>query len=59
MTSVTNKILSEVYGSDSHNIQIMYMPMNSEEFENDNYAEIVGALIPITFYALINLFERV
>ena len=59
MTSVTNKVLSEVYGSDSHSIQMMYMPMNSGEFENDGYSEVVGALIPITIFTMINLYERV
>ena len=59
MTSVTNKILSEVYGSDSHSIQMLYMPMNSGEFQNDGYSEVIGALIPITIFSFINLYERV
>ena len=37
----------------------MYMPMNSGEFQNDSFSEVIGALIPITIFAFINLYERV
>ena len=58
MTSVTDKILTEVYGSTSHSIQMLYMPMNSVEFENDGFAEVVGALIPMSLAILIGFPDR-
>ena len=58
MTSVTDKILTEVYGSTSHRIQMLYMPMNSVEFENDGFAEVVGALIPMSLAILIGFPDR-
>ena len=58
MTTVTNKILTEVYGKQP-SIQMLYMPMDSlKEFENDNFAEVVGALIPMCIFVMINISER-
>lgn len=46
MTTVTAKILTEVYGlaADSFKFEILYMPMDSGEFKNDLYAEVVFSL---------------
>ena len=37
---------------------MLYMPMNSGEFENDMFSEVVGALIPLMIFVLINFPER-
>ena len=50
MTTVTNKIISEVYKKDSYAFQLMYMPMNSKPFYNDNYSEVVGTILPLIIY---------
>lgn len=54
MNTATTKLLSDQYG-ESVKIQLAYMPMNSEEFRNDGFAETLGALIPLSIYTLINL----
>ena len=57
MTSVTNKIISEVYKipTDSYNFQIMYMPMNTSVFHNDFYWEYIGATLPVVYLAVVKL----
>ena len=37
---------------------MLYMPMNSVEFENDGFAEVVGALIPMSLAILIGFTDR-
>ena len=37
---------------------MLYMPMNSKEFENDMFSEVVGALIPLMIFVLINFPDR-
>lgn len=61
MTTVTSKIISEVYGvsKEDYSIQMMYMPMNSKSFENNNFAEVIATLIPFTLYASVKLASRI
>jgi len=40
MSTVTSKIISEEYNISDFKFELMYMPMNSIEFENDLYAEV-------------------
>ena len=58
MTTVTNKIISKVYGKEDYAFQLMYMPMNSKPFYNDNYAEVIGTIMPLIIYAVANLASR-
>ena len=57
MTSVTNKVISEVYKipAESYNFQIMYLPMNTSVFHNDFYWEYIGATLPIVYLAVVKL----
>ena len=59
MTSVTNKILSEVYDKTDYNFQLMYMPMDSEPFYNDLFAEVLTAVFPAVIYVFINIVHRI
>jgi len=36
----------------------MYMPMNSPAFYNDNYSEVIGALLSFTIYTASALASR-
>lgn len=60
MTTVTAKILTEVYGlaADSFKFEILYMPMDSGEFKNDLYAEVVFSLAAFTMLAIANIGSR-
>ena len=57
MTSFTSRIIRQVYGfaEDSYKFQLMYMPMDTEVFHNDNFSEVVGSLLPIIFLTLAKL----
>ena len=55
MTTVASKIISQVYGVDDFKFQLMYMPMDSKSFYNDNFAEVVGSLIPFMIYATMSV----
>ena len=57
MTSVTNKVISEVYKvpTEDYNFQIMYMPMDTSPFHNDFYWEYIGATMPIVYLAVVKL----
>ena len=57
MTTVTGKVLSEVYGKDesSFDLQLMYMPMNSKTFHNDAFAEVITSVMAFMLLALANL----
>jgi hypothetical protein len=38
---------------------MMYMPMNTGEFYNDLYAEVIGALSVFTVYAFVSIGNRI
>lgn len=61
MTSVTNKVISEVYKvpADSYNFQLMYMPMDTSTFHNDFYWEYIGATMPIVYLAVVKLSQSI
>ena len=57
MTSVTNKVISEVYKipQDDYNFQLMYMPMDTGIFYNDFFWEVIGAMLPIVYLSIVKL----
>ena len=57
MTSVTNKIISEVYEvpAENYNFQIMYMPMDTNLFHNDFYWEYIGSSMPVVYLSIVKL----
>lgn len=61
MTSVTQKIISKVYGVDESkfSFELMYMPMNTGPFYNNLYSEVIGALTTFTVYAFVMLAGRI
>lgn len=61
MTTATKKVLTDAYGisADDFRIDMMYMPMNTVEFQNDLFSEVVTALGSFTMLAVANLGPRV
>ena len=61
MKTVTSKLLSEVYQvpADSFKFEMMYMPMDSGTFQNDNFAEVLTALLAFTCLAVANVPTRI
>jgi len=59
MTTTTNKIISDVYKlpANSYNFQLMYMPLDTNEFLNDGFGFVVVQLMPIVFLAVARLPE--
>jgi len=58
MTTMTSKIINKIYGKSDYAFQLMYMPMNSKAFYNDFYADVIGTLLPLTIYVVVNLASR-
>lgn len=58
MLSATTRLLTDVY-KQKPNIQFVYMPFDSKPFKNDNFAETLGALIPVAIYTFIGLARRI
>lgn len=61
MTTVTSKLLTQVYDLEegSFKFELMYMPMDSKEFHNDMYAEVVNGLMAFTLLTIANLATRI
>ena len=60
MTTAATRVITDVYdkSADGFDIQLMYMPMNSEEFQNDGFSEVLGTLIPFTCFVIANIGAR-
>ena len=61
MTTVTNKVISEVYAvpPTTYNFQVMYMPMNTGTFHNDFYYEYIGSTLVVVYFAILKLSDSV
>ena len=61
MTSVTNKIISEVYNvpTENYNFQVLYMPMDTSMFHNDFYWAYIGASMPIVYLSIVKLSQSI
>jgi len=61
MTTATQKILTQVYQVDPANFsfELMYMPMDSNVFRNDVYAEVCAVIGAFALYTIIQLGSRV
>ena len=61
MTSATDKILSDALNIDSssYSFQMMYMPLNSSEFYNDAYSEVLAVLFTFTIYCFVNMISNI
>ena len=61
MTSVTNKVISEVYKvpTDDYNFQVLYMPMDTSMFHNDFYFSYIGSLMPIVYLSIVKLSQSI
>ena len=59
-TTAASKILTDVYNvpADSFKFDLMYMPMNSNVFRNDLYAEVCYAVLGFTMLALSKIATR-
>ena len=57
MTSLTKRVLTGVYNmtESDFDFQLMYMPMNSNVFRNDTFAEVCSIIAPLSLYAIIQL----
>ena len=57
MTVATDKILGLVMEEDPepYSFQLMYMPMNSQTFYNDAYAEVLAVLLTLTTFVFVNV----
>jgi hypothetical protein len=47
MTLVTHEIMSTIYSTDVR-LELLYMPINSEEFYNNGLYEAVYAIFPLS-----------
>ena len=61
MTSVTNKVISEVYKVpiDDYNFQVLYMPMDTSMFHNDFYFAYIGSVMPIVYLSIVKLSQSI
>ena len=61
MTTVTKKILTHSLNvtETTFDFQLMYMPMDSEPFYNDDFAEVLATMFPVCLYAIIGIGARV
>lgn len=55
MTTITNNILKKVYGATTAEIQLLYTPMESKDFDHDNFSEVIATLFAISMYAIVNI----